>query len=107
MELFLYGMLVTIFSVIGHWHTGRVPQAWLAAGIVGGGLISTLAIFAVRQYAIDKLCLVAVAGVLVGLFVLGVELWTAAARREPLTATPLIVTLLAFFGVGQFAALRK
>ena len=106
-DLFVYGLVLVGFSLVGYWRAALVPPALLAAGVVVGVFIATLAVLAARGYGVRQMCVATLVVVLLTLLAQAALSWYRLSRDSPAKGTPMILTMLSIFALGQLAALRR
>ena len=106
-DLFVYGLVLVGFSLVGFWHAATLPLALLAAGIIVGTFIATLAVLAIQGFRVRRICLATFVVVLFTLLAQAAVSWYRLSQDSSAKRTPMILTMLAFFALGQLASLRR
>jgi uncharacterized membrane protein (UPF0136 family) len=106
-ELFLYGLILTVFALVGYGQKVNLLPGVLAAGVIAGISIAVLAILALQGHHVHKWCIAAVSIILLCLLTQAAFSWYGAAHHPSQRGTPIVLTVLSFFGIGQLASLVR
>jgi hypothetical protein len=106
-ELFLYGIILTAFSFLGHQLQLGIPSAVLWSAAAGGILVSVLAVFVGRGFRVHVWCLATLSLLAVLLIVHAAKSWLGFSRIPSARITAPVISMLSIFALGEIATLLK
>jgi uncharacterized membrane protein (UPF0136 family) len=106
-ELFLYGLILAVFGLIGYSQKANLPLALLAAGVIGGISVAVLAVLAIQGHRVRNWSIAIVSIIFLCLLAQAALSWYHVVHDSSNKGTPLILTILSFFALGQLASLVR
>ncbi len=106
-EVFLYGVILTIAGFVGYSRKANVSAALLCGGIIGGIAITVLALLAMRGHRVRTWCVATVSVVLLCSLTQAAFSWYRLGHDPSDKATPAFLTFLCLAGLVQLADLVR
>ena len=106
-EVFLYGLILTIAGFVGYSQKAKVAAALLCGGIIGGIAITVLSMLAMRGHGVRTWCVAIVSIILLGLLTQAAFSWYRLVHDPSDKATPAFLTFLCLAGLVQLSDLLR
>jgi hypothetical protein len=106
-ELFLYGLIVTVFTILGHKLDVEIASAVLGGAAAAGLLLCVLAVLWMRGYRVQRWAFIVLLLLSVLLLIQALLSWLVLMRDPSAKVTPIIVTMLLIFALGQLATVFR
>ena len=106
-EVFLYGLILTVAGFVGYSQKANVSAALLGGGIIGGIAITVLAVLAVRGHRVRRWCLTIVSIVLLCSLAQAAFSWYRLVHDPSDKVTPAFFTFLCLLGLVQLSDLVR